>query len=74
MTGLYDIYNIPGVMNFPCLRACLMCCFLMSFFLFFFFLLVACFVVRDLCRSGCVDRITIFSKVNTKCLTSGTGS
>ena len=33
--------------NFPCLIACLLCYLLMSFFLF------ACFVVRDLCRSGC---------------------
>ena len=33
-------------LNFPCLIACLLCCLLMSFLLF------ACFVVRDLCRSG----------------------
>ena len=49
-------------LNFPYPIACFMCCFLMWFFLsffFFFFLLVACFVVRDLCRSECVDRITI---------------
>ena len=33
-------------LNFPCLRACLLCCLLMTFFF-------ACSVVRDLCRSGC---------------------
>ena len=33
-------------LNFPCLIACLLCCLLMSF-------VFACFVVRDLCRSGC---------------------
>ena len=33
-------------LSFPSLIACLLCCLLMSFFL-------ACFVVRDLCRSGC---------------------
>ena len=33
-------------LNFPCLIACLLCCLLMPFFFF------ACFVVRDLCRSG----------------------
>ena len=34
-------------LNFPCLKACLLCCLLMSFFF------LACLVVRDLCRSGC---------------------
>ena len=33
-------------LNFPCLIVCLLCCLLMSFFF-------ACFVVRDLYRSGC---------------------
>ena len=33
-------------LNFPCLIACLHCCLLMSF-------VFACFVVRNLCRSGC---------------------
>ena len=33
-------------LNFPCKIACLLCCLLMSF-------VFACFVVRDLCRSGC---------------------
>ena len=32
-------------LNFHCVIACLLCCLLMSFFF-------ACFVVRDLCRSG----------------------
>ena len=35
-------------LNFSCLTACLLCCLFMSCFFFF-----ACFVVRDLCRSGC---------------------
>ena len=36
--------------NFPGLIACLLSCLLMCFFVCFFFF--ACFVVRDLCRSG----------------------
>ena len=35
-------------LNFPCLIACLHCCLLMSF-------VFACFVVTDLCRSGCIQ-------------------
>ena len=35
-------------LNFPCLIACLLCCLRVSFFLY-----SACFVDRDLCRSGC---------------------
>ena len=37
-------------LNFPSLIVCLLCCLFMSFCFVFFF---ACFVVRDLCRSGC---------------------
>ena len=37
------------VLSFPCLIACLLCCLLMSFFFFAYLL------VRNLCRSGCIQ-------------------
>ena len=59
-------------LNFPCLIASLLCCLLMSCFF-------ACFVVRDLCRSGCrqnyyltLPHLPIFSLPTILCLTQVT--
>ena len=63
--------NFVIFLNFPCLTACLLCCLLISCFFFF-----ACFVVRDLCRSGCRQNcylsppsLPIFALATILCLT-----